>query len=146
MANDRFQAVHCGPSDRGIRADGIGPRSGNRYSRSLQLQLVQLIAQFFLVLIVPTKDWDFKTVESSRFDHFQMAIVLLSYMSSPEQKVHADLHSFWGDGRGMVPGHQVSESIAVLKQDSNCSSNDIFSDQKRLLCLPPRWPLQWDKV
>src|ERR1700751_4172501 len=71
MANDCFQSFHCCFSDCGVSADGAALGSGNRYSRSLELQFVQFLSQFFVVGIVTTEDWDFNTVESGRFDLFQ---------------------------------------------------------------------------
>src|ERR1700758_1105970 len=142
MANDRFQSIHCGPSDRGIRADGIGLGSGNRYSRSLQLQLVQLVAQFVIVRIVATEDWDFKTVKSSRFDLFQMAIVLLSHMSGPEQQVHADFHSFWGMVGVWCPKHLdeifkfASPSPYLNKIQTAVRTISIFGSKTGALLAP----------
>ena len=113
-ANDRFQSFHCCFSDRGISADGVGLGSGNRYGRSLELQFIQFLSQFFVVDIVTTEDWDFNTVESGRFDLFQMGIVLLGHMSGPEQQVHADFHS-WGMSLGHLD-ELFQLAGALLKQ------------------------------
>src|ERR1700751_643369 len=77
VANDCLQSLRCCLPDCRIGADRacFGRCDGD--GGTLELQFIQLPAQFLVVRVVACEDWDFNAIESCRFDFFQVGVVLL---------------------------------------------------------------------
>jgi hypothetical protein len=116
MANNRLESLDRRFSDRGIGADRAGFGSRNRYGGSLEPQFVQLLAQFLIVRLITFEYRNFDAVESSRFDLFQLGVVLLGYVSRPKQQIHANFHSR-SSGGCCLCGDLAEDLISVLSRE-----------------------------
>src|SRR6266566_8636846 len=73
--------------------------------------------------LIATKDRNFDAIESSRFDLFQVRVVLFGHLGGPEQQIHANLHIvlagfYSGDAADDAFRFYRVSRINSIKQDS----------------------------
>jgi hypothetical protein len=62
--------------------------------------------------LIATKDRNFNAIESSRFDLFQVRVVLFGHLGGPEQQIHANLHIVLGGSTQAMLRTTLSDFIA----------------------------------
>ena len=92
LPDDRLQPLYGSFSDRWIGADCARLGRGYRDGRSFELQFIQFAAQFTIVPVISAEDRDLNAVEAGRFDLFELGVMLLGDVRSPEKHIHTNFH------------------------------------------------------